>query len=303
MTVLAVWLGKLTLLALRLLGRRGNALPGLVVEKVFPGYLARAMAGLPEGVVVVSGTNGKTTTTKMVATVLGRALPGADQRHRLATSSAARSPPPSSTPPGPGGCPTTSPSSSWTRPGRCASSSGVAPRRGAAAQRHARPARPLRRDRHHRRGCWARSPPRPPATSCSTATTSGSPRWPRGTAAAGQLLRRRAGAARAVPERRGALRRPGARVATAGRGRAAGAARRRHDPSSTLRIDGDRPRRRAARRGPAQRAERLRRRGAGADLRLRRRRRSPAGLRQGRSRRSAAARPSPSTAAGWCCSW
>ncbi len=72
MDLLAVWLGKLTLAALRLLGRRGNALPGLVVEKVFPGYLARAMRRLPEGVVVVSGTNGKTTTTKMVATVLGR---------------------------------------------------------------------------------------------------------------------------------------------------------------------------------------------------------------------------------------
>ncbi|MEO9139976.1 MAG: MurT ligase domain-containing protein [Jatrophihabitans sp.] len=68
---MAVWLGKLTLLALRLIGRRGNALPGLVVEKVFPRYLARAMGGLPQGVVVVTGTNGKTTTTKMVSTVLG----------------------------------------------------------------------------------------------------------------------------------------------------------------------------------------------------------------------------------------
>jgi UDP-N-acetylmuramyl tripeptide synthase len=74
MNVLAVWLGKVTLLALRLIGRRGNALPGLVVEKVFPGFLARAMAGLAEGVVVVSGTNGKTTTTKMVATLLGERL-------------------------------------------------------------------------------------------------------------------------------------------------------------------------------------------------------------------------------------
>jgi len=72
MDLLAVWLGKLTLAALRLLGRRGNALPGLVVEKVVPGFLARAMARLPEGVVVVTGTNGKTTTTKMVATLLGR---------------------------------------------------------------------------------------------------------------------------------------------------------------------------------------------------------------------------------------
>jgi len=69
-----VWLGKLTLLALRLIGRRGNALPGLVVEKLFPRFLARAMARLPEGVIVVTGTNGKTTTTKMVATVLGERL-------------------------------------------------------------------------------------------------------------------------------------------------------------------------------------------------------------------------------------
>ena len=69
-----MWLGKLTLLGLRLIGRRGNALPGLVVEKVFPRFLARAMARLPEGVVVVSGTNGKTTTTKMVATLLGERL-------------------------------------------------------------------------------------------------------------------------------------------------------------------------------------------------------------------------------------
>ncbi len=77
--LLAVWLGKLTLLALRLIGRRGNALPGLVVEKAFPGYLAHAMAGLAEGVVVVTGTNGKTTTTKMIATLL-------DQRLRVLTN-------------------------------------------------------------------------------------------------------------------------------------------------------------------------------------------------------------------------
>ncbi|WP_375498053.1 MurT ligase domain-containing protein [uncultured Jatrophihabitans sp.] len=77
--VLAVWLGKLTLLALRALGRRGNAMPGLVVEKVFPRYLATALARLPQGVVVVTGTNGKTTTTKMVATILG-------ERYRVLTN-------------------------------------------------------------------------------------------------------------------------------------------------------------------------------------------------------------------------
>jgi UDP-N-acetylmuramyl tripeptide synthase len=70
-TLAATIVGKLVLALLRLMGRRGNALPGLVVEKLFPGYLRRTMAALPEGVVVVTGTNGKTTTTKMVATVLG----------------------------------------------------------------------------------------------------------------------------------------------------------------------------------------------------------------------------------------
>jgi UDP-N-acetylmuramyl tripeptide synthase len=72
--LLAVWVGKLILAVLHLLGRRGNALPGLIVEKIFPGYLPAAMTALAHGVVVVSGTNGKTTTTKMVATALGERL-------------------------------------------------------------------------------------------------------------------------------------------------------------------------------------------------------------------------------------
>jgi UDP-N-acetylmuramyl tripeptide synthase len=79
MTVLAVWVGKLVLLALRAAGRRGNALPGLVVERLFPRFLPRILGTLSEGVVVVTGTNGKTTTTKMVATVLG-------ERYRVLTN-------------------------------------------------------------------------------------------------------------------------------------------------------------------------------------------------------------------------
>ncbi|MHA3704467.1 MurT ligase domain-containing protein [Jatrophihabitans sp. YIM 134969] len=68
--LLAVWTGKTVLAVLQRAGRKGNALPGLVVEKLFPRFLPRALATLPLGIVVVSGTNGKTTTTKMVATVL-----------------------------------------------------------------------------------------------------------------------------------------------------------------------------------------------------------------------------------------
>ena len=48
----------------------GSALPGLVVERLDPDFLSRALSDLPNGVVVISGTNGKTTTTKMVTQLL-----------------------------------------------------------------------------------------------------------------------------------------------------------------------------------------------------------------------------------------
>jgi UDP-N-acetylmuramyl tripeptide synthase len=48
----------------------GTALPGLVVEKLDPKFVGKMLAGLPRGVVVISGTNGKTTTTKIVAELL-----------------------------------------------------------------------------------------------------------------------------------------------------------------------------------------------------------------------------------------
>lgn len=48
----------------------GSALPGLVVETIDPGYLSRTLARLPYGVIAVSGTNGKTTTTKMIVEIL-----------------------------------------------------------------------------------------------------------------------------------------------------------------------------------------------------------------------------------------
>ena len=64
-------IGKcLVFLSRRLGGGHGSALPGLVVEKLSPHFLGRLLAELPEGVVLVSGTNGKTTTTKIVADLL-----------------------------------------------------------------------------------------------------------------------------------------------------------------------------------------------------------------------------------------
>lgn len=48
----------------------GSALPGLVVERLDPGFMGRGLERLPHGVVAVSGTNGKTTTTKMIVEML-----------------------------------------------------------------------------------------------------------------------------------------------------------------------------------------------------------------------------------------
>ncbi|RJF41167.1 Mur ligase family protein [Actinomyces sp. 2119] len=69
---LTVTLGHAARLAARLRGggRGGTAFPGLVMERTDPGFLARTLGRLPYGVVVVSGTNGKTTTTKMVVQLL-----------------------------------------------------------------------------------------------------------------------------------------------------------------------------------------------------------------------------------------
>ncbi|MCA9336451.1 DUF1727 domain-containing protein [Candidatus Saccharibacteria bacterium] len=48
----------------------GSALPGLFVEKIDRDFMRRTLTTLPMGVVLVSGTNGKTTTTKMVVELL-----------------------------------------------------------------------------------------------------------------------------------------------------------------------------------------------------------------------------------------
>lgn len=62
--------GKLVRMISRATDHGGSALPGKVVETLDPGFLARTLGKLPYGVVLISGTNGKTTTTRMVASML-----------------------------------------------------------------------------------------------------------------------------------------------------------------------------------------------------------------------------------------
>ena len=48
----------------------GSAVPGLVVNKIAPGFLARTLNGFPEGLVIVTGSSGKSTVTKMLVAAL-----------------------------------------------------------------------------------------------------------------------------------------------------------------------------------------------------------------------------------------
>jgi UDP-N-acetylmuramyl tripeptide synthase len=48
----------------------GSAVPGLVVNTVAPGFLASALNRFPQGLVIVTGSSGKSTTTKMLVAAL-----------------------------------------------------------------------------------------------------------------------------------------------------------------------------------------------------------------------------------------
>lgn len=63
-------LGKTIRRISRLRGGAGSALPGLVIERIDPEFAARVLGSLPRGIVIISGTNGKTTTTKITCALL-----------------------------------------------------------------------------------------------------------------------------------------------------------------------------------------------------------------------------------------
>jgi UDP-N-acetylmuramyl tripeptide synthase len=69
--VAALVAAKVTGAAIRGLGRGGGtAAPGLVAERIDPQLLAKIAQRLPAGVIVVAGTNGKTTISRMLADTL-----------------------------------------------------------------------------------------------------------------------------------------------------------------------------------------------------------------------------------------
>ncbi len=66
-----ILIGRFVRFAARVRKRNGgSAVPGLVVNKLAPGYLSHALNSFERGLVIVSGSSGKSTTTKMLVSIL-----------------------------------------------------------------------------------------------------------------------------------------------------------------------------------------------------------------------------------------
>lgn len=69
-TFAAVITGKLLIAATRILGRGGTTLPGRVALRIKPDITTHLSAQLAQGSIVVTGTNGKTTTSALLTAIL-----------------------------------------------------------------------------------------------------------------------------------------------------------------------------------------------------------------------------------------
>jgi len=73
-SLLAILAAKAALKANRLTGSGGSSFPGLIAKKIDNNILEKmVLNNFPKGVIVVTGTNGKTTTTKLIANILEEA--------------------------------------------------------------------------------------------------------------------------------------------------------------------------------------------------------------------------------------
>lgn len=70
MYLFAILIGRLARVAIRLVRPGGgSALPGVILSRIAPGILARTLNGFVQGVFIVTGSAGKSTTTKMLVAI------------------------------------------------------------------------------------------------------------------------------------------------------------------------------------------------------------------------------------------
>lgn len=67
---LLIFSAKILIRVLRLTGTSGSALPGRIIERLYPNFLTKVLKPVEKKIILITGTNGKTTTTKMLVEVL-----------------------------------------------------------------------------------------------------------------------------------------------------------------------------------------------------------------------------------------
>jgi len=67
---IALWVSKLVGVSLKIIGRNATTFPGLVAQRIYPEILKDLSVNYSDGIVIVTGTNGKTTTSNLLASIL-----------------------------------------------------------------------------------------------------------------------------------------------------------------------------------------------------------------------------------------
>jgi len=68
--LMAVLIGKLVIILSRIAGNQGTDLPGRVARKIYPLILSDLAGNIKREIIIVTGTNGKTTTSNMIAAII-----------------------------------------------------------------------------------------------------------------------------------------------------------------------------------------------------------------------------------------
>ena len=67
---LALWTGKIVGSIIKVLGKKGTTFPGVIARKIYPDIIKFLALSFKEGTVIITGTNGKTTTNNLLASIL-----------------------------------------------------------------------------------------------------------------------------------------------------------------------------------------------------------------------------------------
>jgi len=68
--ITAILVGKLVIIFSRIMGNQGTDFPGRLARRIYPAILQDLAMNIEKDIIVVTGTNGKTTTTNMIAGII-----------------------------------------------------------------------------------------------------------------------------------------------------------------------------------------------------------------------------------------